>query len=151
MSTPSSEQSDGITELLQEHQEVKEAFQQLERGLEPARRRDLLQSVAAALSRHTRTEERHLYPLVRKALLHGNDIADHEARQHDEISRLLHLLRDMDDDDPHLQNRMLQLISETLHHMHEEESDLFPQLRAECHQDELRSLGERVRAARGTV
>jgi hemerythrin superfamily protein len=115
MAAPHSDQDDMITELTKDHEEVKEAFQKLLDSAPSQERQHTLQHVITELVRHSVAEEMHLYPLTRKVLEDGDQLADHEIQEHAEVEQLLKDLEQMDQDDAQFEPRLRQLVQSTLH------------------------------------
>ncbi|WP_214412297.1 hemerythrin domain-containing protein [Sphaerisporangium fuscum] len=140
---------DVITVLTTDHREVEQMFAELEklRGTgEEERRRDLVEKVVTELVKHSVAEEAYLYPAARRFLPEGDRLADREIAEHAEAERLMKELERTDTTDPafdHLLDRFMAAIRE---HVHEEESELFPELVKYADAEELHSLGKKVRA-----
>src|SRR5438128_3950565 len=83
-------QQDLIDVLVTDHREVDELFADLEGASSDAqRRRRLADVVIAELVRHSVAEEMYLYPTVRKALPHGDQVADHDTAEHADAEQIM--------------------------------------------------------------
>ncbi|MFF1351727.1 hemerythrin domain-containing protein [Streptomyces sp. NPDC058322] len=143
---------DVIAELAADHRELEDLFSQIE--LQPVDhpwRRELADRLTAELVRHTVTEELHLYPAVRKHVLHGAALADKELADHARAEQMLKGLEDRNVDDPLFNDTIAKLKFEVASHMREEEHELFPKLAAALPPEELVELGRLVRRARETA
>ena len=84
-------QTDVITFLTHQHNEVDGLFGQLEKleGSTSNEVQRLAKQVVISLVKHSVAEEIHLYPAVREYVPDGNEIADHEIREHDEAEQIM--------------------------------------------------------------
>jgi hemerythrin superfamily protein len=140
---------DLIDILVTDHREVESIFAELESGTgDPQHRRDLADVVIAELVRHAVAEEMYLYPAARRVLPDGDGIADHEIGEHAEAERMMNDLDGLDPTDPAFDATLTRLTGAIRHHVQDEESDLFPRLRATCAAEDLIDLGRKVRAAK---
>jgi iron-sulfur cluster repair protein YtfE (RIC family) len=109
---------------------------ELEDAEEPQEREPLLSSVEAALTEHMRIEEEQVYPLAARI---DGELAEEAAVEHGSARELLQKLRTMGVEAPGFGALVAALRGAIEHHVDEEESELFPKLRAEFGRD----LGER--------
>ncbi len=143
--TTVSQEQDLVNVIVNDHREVEQVFTQLEEpGVEPQRRKELVDHVIAELVRHSVAEEQYMYPAARRYLDNGDEIADHEISEHAEAERVMKRLEGMDPTDSEFDGLVRQLIDSIRHHIEDEEGDLLPKLRAACDEQELRDLGQKV-------
>jgi hemerythrin superfamily protein len=135
-----------ITYLINQHNEVDGVFAQLEKldGTTDEEVQRLAEQVVMSLVKHSVAEEIYLYPTVRKVVPGGDDIADHELREHEEAEQTMKRLEALTPDEFEFWPTLHELIGEIRHHVAEEENDLFPKLRAACPEEQLRELGRKV-------
>jgi hemerythrin-like domain-containing protein len=144
-----SDSDDMITELVKDHREVQEMFDKLlERQVPTEERASVVADVITELVRHSVVEEQHLYPLARRVLGDGDQLADHEISEHAEAERLMKQLEETDMMDASFEPTLHTLMTDVRHHIQEEERDLFPRLREACSDDELRELGDKIRSSK---
>ncbi len=106
-----------------------------------------MQQVCAELRIHTRIEEEMFYPAVRRAS--GDPDMVYEAVvEHASASALIHQLENMPADDPMFDARVSVLSEYVLHHIKQEEAEMFPAARKAL-AGELDGLGQQM-AARKT-
>lgn len=148
MST-STTQTDVITFLIHQHREVDALFTQLEKaeGSTSDEVQRLAERVVISLVKHSAAEEMYLYPAVREHLPDGDEIADHEVREHDEAEQTMKRLESLKPVEATFWPTMRELIREVRHHVREEEDTLFPKLRRMCSDQRLRELGKKVEQA----
>jgi len=149
MPNASDSHRDMIDFLLRDHRDVEKLLSRLETGAgTPQHRRDLADAVAGELIRHAVVEEEYVCPMARGALPDGDRIADHEIADHVEIERTLKDWEGIPADDPRFDVLCRKVISEIRHHIRDEESNLFPRLRAACGREELVDLGRKMEIAK---
>jgi hemerythrin superfamily protein len=136
-------QQDLVDAIVADHRAAQAVFAEIEGSSDPGLRRDLVEHVIAELVRHSVAEEQYLYPTARKVLPDGDEIADHEIEEHAEAEKLMKEIEKTDATEPEFEGLVRQLIDDVSHHLHEEEDDLLPRLRAACDAAELRELGRK--------
>jgi hemerythrin superfamily protein len=140
---------DVVDVLTADHREVEALFVELEsRQGTPEHRRQLAHVVIAELVRHAVAEEMYVYPAARKALPDGDQIAEHEISEHSDAERTMKKLESLDPSDPRFDEVLAHLTSTIRHHVQDEESDLFPRLRAAVAHEEMVELAGKVEAAK---
>ncbi|MGW4497945.1 hemerythrin domain-containing protein [Micromonospora sp. NPDC004336] len=140
---------DVVDVLTADHREVEALFVELEsRQGTPEHRRQLADVMIAELIRHAVAEEMYVYPAARKALPDGDQIADHEISEHADAERTLKELESLDPSEPRFDEVLAHLTRTIRHHVQDEESDLFPRLRAAVAREEMVELAGKVEAAK---
>jgi hemerythrin-like domain-containing protein len=134
-------QRDVVDVLTADHREFDRIFTELEglRGRsEPdvlTRKRELVDEVTIGLVKHSVAEETRVYPRVEKQI--DKDEAEHSKEEHAEAEETMKRLEKMDPDDPGFDSAVAELIAEIRHHVQEEESRMFAELRANFSREEL--------------
>jgi hemerythrin-like domain-containing protein len=134
-------------ELLKEdHDKVKEAFKQFEKmdRTDVATCQELVESVCADLRVHTMLEEEIVYPALREAI-EDEDLMNEAAVEHETAKTLIDQLENMEVDDPHFFATFTVLGEYVMHHVEEEEDEMFPQAKKAKSLD-LAALGEQIMA-----
>ncbi|OKH82267.1 hemerythrin [Mycobacterium sp. SWH-M3] len=139
---------DLVDDIIADHREVEEVFKELEKNEDPPRRRDLVEHVVTELVRHSVAEEQYLYPTARRVLDDGDELADHELKEHAQAELVMKQIEKTDTDDPRFEELVGKLIGDIRHHIEDEEQDLLPKLRAACAETDLRKLGEKFEKAK---
>lgn len=116
---------DVLEHLTEEHRKVERLLEQL-KSAEEEQRADLLAQITDALDTHMAVEERFLYPIIAEVI--GEDDAEEATDEHELARNGLAEARQR------LEEGAFVAAVETLeagiaHHVEEEESELFPQLR----------------------
>jgi len=138
---------DAIQLLTADHTDVEQLFLQIESGTEGATRDDLIANVVRELSIHSAIEEQVLYPAMRKALPDGETLVQEAIDEHQEVKETLAAIERADS--PSARDPLLEsLIADVRHHVEEEETELFPKLRASVATQELQDMGTKLAAAK---
>jgi hemerythrin-like domain-containing protein len=143
-------QRDVVDVLTADHREFDRIFTELEglRGRsEPdvlTRKRELVDEVTIGLVKHSVAEETRVYPRVEKQI--DKDEAEHSKEEHAEAEETMKRLEKMDPDDPGFDSAVAELIAEIRHHVQEEESRMFAELRANFSREELVEMADQVEA-----
>ena len=135
-----------LTMLKEDHDKVKDAFKQFESldREDVATCRELVESVCADLRVHTLLEEEIVYPAVRAAI-GDEDLMNEAAIEHETAKTLIEQLENMGPDDPNYFATFTVLGEYVMHHVEEEEGEMFPQAKKAKDLD-LVSLGEQLMA-----
>ncbi len=138
---------DAIQLLTTDHTEVEQMFTQVETLPEGDTRDETVAAIIRELSIHAAIEEQVLYPAMRKALPDGETLVQEAIDEHQQVKETLAAIERADtpaDRGPLL----VQLIGNVRHHVDEEETELFPKLRASIGSDELQDMGSKLAAAK---
>jgi hemerythrin-like domain-containing protein len=145
--TDTTTQPDAIELLTTDHREVEQMFRQIESLPEGDPRSALVAGVIRELSVHAAIEEQVLYPAMRKALPDGDHLVQEAIEEHQQVKETLAAIERADspaERDPQL----VSLIGNVRHHVEEEETELFPKLRASITTAELQEMGSKLAAAK---
>jgi hemerythrin superfamily protein len=130
---------------------VKKAFKEFEKmdRSDTETCRQVIRTVCEDLRVHTTLEEELFYPAVREAI-EDEDIMNEAAVEHETAKMLIDQLENMDADDPNYYATFTVLGEYVLHHVKEEEGEMFPQAKKAEGLD-LAALGEQMRARKGEL
>ena len=146
MTTP--QQQNIVDEIIADHRQVESIFDEIENSSDPSNRRQLVEHVITELVRHSVAEEQYLYPTARRVLPDGEQMADHELKEHAEAEEVMKELENTDEGDPKFDALVRTLIDDIRHHVEDEENDLLPKLRDACDGAELAELAEKFERAK---
>lgn len=104
-------------------------------------KRGLVQAACMALEIHVQLEEEIFYPAVME--LSGNELFKKNVPEHDEMRRLITLLRGMEPTDVRYDSTFMELMRNVLHHVADEEAVMLPEAERLL-QDHLGELGLRM-------
>ena len=141
---------DGIALLKADHREVDQLFKRFEKAGDGAtkQKRKLVDQIIVDLSRHASIEERVLYPWMREYVDQSDDMVLEALEEHHVVKWLLWEREDLDPTDERFDAKVTVLIENVRHHVKEEESDLFSDLRDVATRAELADLGDALRTAK---
>jgi hemerythrin superfamily protein len=139
---------DAITLLKQDHKAVEKLFKQFEKTTAPAEQRKLATRIVKELSVHAAIEEMVFYPAVRERVPKAEDTVLESLEEHYIVKWVLNELEDMKPNHERFKAKMTVLIENVRHHVEEEESELFPDVRKAIKRKELAELGEALEKAK---
>ncbi len=140
--------TDVIDILTTDHQEMIALLGQIEHTSDAGQRRDLADTVVAEVMRHAVAEEMYVYPAIEEHMPNGAEEVEHDKQEHQEIVQVMKRMEDVDASDPSFMEMVRQLEAHLRHHMDEEESKQFPQLRAHIPAEKLVDMGQKVQNAK---
>lgn len=140
-------EQDAIELLTTDHAEVEQMFRQVESMPESDSRNQLVGDIVRELSVHAAIEEQILYPAMRKALPDGDTLVQEAIEEHQQVKETLSAIERADSPDQR-DPLLVQLMGNVRHHVDEEETELFPKLRASIGQEELRTMGAELAKAK---
>jgi hemerythrin-like domain-containing protein len=149
-SRPTGRRTDAIAFLKGEHRAVEKLFSRFERAGDGAtkEKRKLVDEMIAALSRHAAIEELVLYPWARENIEDEDDQVLESLEEHHVVKWLLWELEDLPATDERFDAKVTVMMENVRHHVREEESELFPDLRDVATRTELLDLADALEAAR---
>jgi len=138
--------ANAIDLLKEDHDKVRKAFKEFEKmdRADTETCRQLIVSVCEDLRVHTTLEEDIFYPAVREAI-DDEDIMNEAAVEHESAKVLIEQLENMEPDDPNYFATFTVLGEYVMHHVKEEEGEMFPQAK-KANELDLEALGEQMRA-----
>jgi hemerythrin superfamily protein len=139
---------DVVDMLTTDHHEVLDLLQQIKITSGTEERRDLADTVISELVRHSVAEEMYVYPAMKKYLPDGEEAVEHDINEHKELERTMKQLESVDAQSTEFEQLLGELESILRDHVSDEESEQFPQLRAQLPREELIELGQKVETAK---
>ncbi|HEY3075884.1 MAG TPA: hemerythrin domain-containing protein [Burkholderiales bacterium] len=138
--------ANAIDLLKEDHEKVKKAFKEFEKmdRSDAESCRELVEHVCADLRVHTTLEEEIVYPALREAI-EDEDIMNEAAVEHETAKMLIEQLENMEPDDPNYFATFTVLGEYVMHHVKEEEGEMFPQAKKAKALD-LEALGKQMKA-----
>jgi hemerythrin superfamily protein len=140
--------TDVIDILTTDHKEMIALLGQIEHTSDAGQRRDLADTVIAEVMRHAVAEEMYVYPAIEEHVPNGAEEVEHDKQEHQEIVQVMKHMEDVDASDPSFMELVRQLEAHLRHHVNEEESKQFPQLRAHIPAEKLIDMGQKVQSAK---
>jgi hemerythrin superfamily protein len=144
---------DALVILKADHQSVEKLFTSFEGAGDRAykTKRRLVDQMIEELSIHAFIEEQVLYPAARSEVASAHDDVLEAIEEHHIVKWELQELLDLDPEDEHFEAKVTVLTENVRHHVKEEESDLFPLLRAKLSKARLHELGAQLEEARAVA
>jgi hemerythrin superfamily protein len=144
---------DAITLLKNDHKTVEKLFKTFEKAGDRATqtKAKTVAQIIEELSVHAAIEEQIFYPAVRRQVAGTEDQILESLEEHHIVKWVLSELEDMDADDERFDAKVTVLIENVRHHVKEEETELFPQVRAALGRKLLTEIGDAMEAAKKTA
>lgn len=143
---------DALTLLKEDHDKVKKLLSELEstteRGLKT--RSDLFATIKGELTVHEIIEEEIFYPAMRDHPK-AKDMVLEAYEEHNVVDTILTELDQTPPDDETWGAKATVMAENLRHHIDEEENEMFPTARKLFEEAELKELGEKMAARRGTA
>jgi hemerythrin superfamily protein len=141
---------DAITLLRTDHKAVESLFKEFEKTGERAdtTRRRLVERMIEELSVHATIEEQLFYPAVRHSVPDQEGMVLESIEEHHVVKWLLSELDGRQPEDERFEPKVTVLIEMVRHHVWEEETDLFPQVRQTMGRKQLSELGDSMAEAK---
>jgi hemerythrin-like domain-containing protein len=145
MAKAKSKAPNAIELLKEDHANVKKAFKEFEKmdQEDTATLQELVTTVCGELKVHTMIEEEIFYPAVREAI-EDEDLMNEAQVEHNSAKDLIEQLEGMQADDPMFAATFKVLGEYVQHHVKEEETEMFPEVKKL--KLDLADLGERMMA-----
>ncbi|MDB5742971.1 MAG: Hemerythrin cation binding domain protein [Polaromonas sp.] len=124
-----------------DHTHVLATFHQYKTTSRPQIKLGLVNTTCLALEVHAQLEEEIFYPAVRE--ISDNEAIKKSVPEHDEMRRLIALLRSMEPEDVRYDDTYMELMRDVLHHVADEETVILPEAERLL-QDQLADLGGRM-------
>lgn len=144
---------DAITLLKKDHDAVKKLFSEFEKTTDRAskKRQELATKIVEELTAHAAIEEEVFYPAIREALPDVTDDVLEALEEHHVAKWLTWEISGMTPDDERFKAKVMVLTESVKHHMEEEETGLFPEVRKAFGRKQLAEIGEALAAAKQTA
>ena len=89
-----------------------------------------------------------MYPAMRDHLPDGDQAVKHDTEEHKELEEVMKQVEAVDAGEPRFEALVREMTEQLRHHVHDEEAEQFPQLRANIPREELVELREKVERAK---
>ena len=139
--------------LRKDHEEVKRALDELERGPTAEAgantdqlmvREKLVEELTIEESKHEAVEEEYFWPAVRDHLADGDKLADHAIEQEQAAKFVLEDLIGRKPDDPKFEELVGRFIADGREHIAYEETSVWPEMERALSAEEAEELGHKI-------
>ncbi len=137
--------NDPMTILKDDHREARELLEKLGDSGRGKQRQAMVDKVTKALALHMQIEENLVYPLVERE--EGAAVRTEADVEHDLARDGVTTMRDMVDE-PGFGAAAESLLGGIMHHVREEETEVFPTLKKKLSRQEWFELGDKIAAAK---
>lgn len=135
------EELSAIEILEADHRRVEDLFDEYEDAEDASDKKQLAVKICTALQAHTQIEEEIFYPAAREAI-ETPELIDEAIVEHASAKQLIGEIENMEPGDELYDAKVKVLQEQVLHHVEEEESELFPQV--EASELDLEALGKKM-------
>ena len=134
--------------LKQDHQKVKQLFQEATHASDQNKRKDLFDKIDTELEIHAHIEETVFYPAIEQ---HEElkDMVAEALEEHQEVKMLLEEIEELGSESHDFGARLQELMESVEHHVAEEEGEMFAKVREVFDERELEELGNQLNSAKG--
>jgi len=142
---------DGIVLLKEDHKQVKRLFREFEKTKDTgtaAAKRKLVDQIRSELVTHSFIEETIFYPAARAQAPDSSADVLESVEEHHIVAWLLSELEGLSPKDETFDAKVTVLIENVRHHIEEEETELFPEVRKALGRTKLVEIGEQMAAAK---
>ncbi len=136
--------------IVEDHDEFREKLNRYEE-IDPddhEEKRQLIEELIPAVVRHSAMEEEAFYPFVRSEAPELEEMVLEEIEEHHVIEIVMAELEQLEVTNKRFDAKVEVFAENLLHHLHEEEDELFPILRERLSKDQLRQLHDDLAAAK---
>ena len=134
---------DAITLLKNDHKTVERLFKRFEKATKSGGedRKAIVAEIIKELSVHAAIEEQVFYPSVRREVTDAEDTVLEALEEHHVVKWTLSELETMDESDERFTAKVTVLMESVRHHVEEEESEMFPDVRDSVGRKRLAEIG----------
>jgi hemerythrin superfamily protein len=141
---------DVVAFLLNQHQQIKDLFEQVSKST-GAEREEAFTTLRRLLAVHETAEEEIVHPRARQELSDGDDVVDARLQEENEAKQKLSTLESLDIDSAEFEKLFQELQADVLNHAASEEELEFGRLADELDQAQLERMRKAVELAEATA
>jgi hemerythrin superfamily protein len=141
---------DAITLLKNDHKTVEKLFKSFEKAGDGAkvRKRQIVDKIIEELAMHAAIEEQAFYPPIRELVPDTTDVVLESLEEHHIVKWTLSELEALPPDHERFDAKVTVLIESVRHHVEEEETEMFPEVRKALGRKQLAEIGEALEKAK---
>lgn len=139
-----------IEMLKKDHRVIEELFRKYESldGSDPAEKMTVFDELRRAITLHARLEQEVFYPAYRQHYRPNGISPDEALDQHKEMDRIFDRLQKIEAGSSDFDSGMKELKRVLVHHVREEETEMFPSAEDKMGREKLDELAEKLQEAR---
>ncbi|MEO6319058.1 MAG: hemerythrin domain-containing protein [Polaromonas sp.] len=130
-----------LTMIRMDHTQVLATFHQYKTSSRPNIKLGMVNTTCLSLEVHAQLEDEIFYPAMRE--VSDSEVLRKSGAEHDEMRRLIALLRGMEPEDTRYDDAYMALMRHVMHHLADEETMLLPEAERLL-QDQLGALGSKL-------
>lgn len=130
-----------------DHREVEQLFEQFENAGSGKKAQECFNKIYRELSLHAQAEELAFYPAMREFEETESYIEEAES-EHNAVKILLEQMKSLKPGDAEFKAKMTHLKESFMHHIQEEEEEIFSAVRECIDEEKLQELGQRFQEAK---
>jgi hemerythrin superfamily protein len=142
---------DAIEILKHDHRMVEQLFRDYDAAASDGQRLGVVRILIRELSKHAAVEELMFYPFAKRVIDDGEKGIAEQLAEHTTVKKLLVELDKVPESDDRTAEVVRQLNHSVGEHIHEEEDELMPKVRAGADEEALEELGEHLDKAKSTA
>jgi hemerythrin superfamily protein len=139
---------DVVDVLSADHREFLGLLAQIRSSTDHTEQKELADTLVAELVRHSVAEEMWVYPAMKRHLPDGGAKVRHDVEEHRELEVLLKRLERTEPGEAAFTSTVAGIEAVLRDHVHDEEDEQFPDLRAHVPHDDLVTMARRVEKAK---
>ncbi|MDX2098616.1 MAG: hemerythrin domain-containing protein [Leptolyngbyaceae cyanobacterium bins.59] len=144
------DKNDILSLIKADHQKVQSIFHEMENMDDMAMLYEHFNLLYKEINLHAEAEELVFYPAMRD-FEETEDFIEEAEEEHEEAEIMLEEIRTMEPGDPEFKQKLQELQEAMMHHIQEEEGEIFEAVKGVMGEKELKQLGEEFIAAKSRV
>lgn len=130
--------------LKQDHKKVSDLFQEIESSSNKKKRKDLFRELKNELLVHSEIEEKYFYPVLEQKE-EDVEMEEHAIDEHAHVKERLEKIESIESDHDEWMNELKKLREDVEHHVEEEESEIFSEIRDILNEKQLEDLAKNMK------
>jgi hemerythrin superfamily protein len=143
-------QGDILSLIELDHRATEQLFDELEGTKAKKKTQELFNQIYKELTLHAKAEELVFYPAMME-YDETKQYVEEAEEEHNSVKILLEQMKALEPNDSEFENKMMNLKESVLHHVEEEESEIFDAVRERMDDQQLQKLGEEFQAAKSRL
>jgi len=142
---------DLISIIIEDHRSVDNLYTKFQTTITSEDKLKTGYEIIRELSVHAACEEELLYPMVKKVIPNGENLASRSITEHQELKKVLYKLDQKTCVDPEYLSLMNEVMKDVVEHVKKEETEILPILKQHSNKQELIEMGEKFQSKKKSV